>query len=145
MQSIPFRSDEVSEVFQNYPEKIQEKLQSLRYMIYDVAEQIEGVGELEETLKWGQISYLTPITKSGSTIRMDALPDENDGVALYFNCQTTLVETFRTIYGDTLEFEGNRCVKLKGDIPTDAVRHCIELALTYHLNKKRQRKSATTP
>jgi hypothetical protein len=42
----------------------------LRMHILDAASETEGVGELEETLKWGQPSYLTKKPKSGRTIRI---------------------------------------------------------------------------
>jgi hypothetical protein len=50
---------------------------------FDAANASKGVGALQETPKWGQPSYLTPETKSSSTI------------------------------------------------------HCVALALTYHLNKRK--------
>jgi len=40
-------------------------------MIFDVAKKTPGVGKLEEDLRWGQPSYLTLETGSGSTIRID--------------------------------------------------------------------------
>ena len=35
----------------------------LRQLIFETAAATEVVGELEETLKWGEPSYLTPKTK----------------------------------------------------------------------------------
>ena len=61
---------EVASVFNSYPQKIRTKLLILRQLILDTAASIEVVGEIEETLKWGEPSYLTPKTKSGSTIRI---------------------------------------------------------------------------
>lgn len=92
---------------------------------------------LEETLKWGQVSYLTSDSKSGSTIRIDQVKSGPDRVALYFHCQTSLVETFREPYPD-LVYGGNRCILLDADkeLPKEALRHCVALALTYHLNKR---------
>ncbi len=40
----------------------------LRHLVLETASETEGVNKLEETLKWGEPSYLT---KNGSTIRMD--------------------------------------------------------------------------
>lgn len=139
--NLPAMSREVSMVFENYPAITRQQLSTLRETIFSVAAATEGVTPLEETLKWGQISYLTPKTKSGSTIRMDAVRDNNQQVALYFNCQTSLVETFRNLYGEMFEFEGNRCVRfsMNHDLPLEALEHCIVLALTYHQNKKRRK------
>jgi uncharacterized protein DUF1801 len=97
---------------------------------------------LEETLKWGQVSYLTCESKSGSTIRIDQVKSEPDKYALYFHCQTNLVETFRELYPN-LVYGGNRCILLNASqaLPKDALRHCVALALTYHLNKDRDRRN----
>ncbi len=67
-------------------------------MIFDVAASTEGVGAIEETLKWGEPAYLTTASKSGSTIRMDWKGKKPNQFAMYFNCKTTLVETFRTMF-----------------------------------------------
>lgn len=37
---------------------VRKKMMKIRSFIFDVARETEGVGELEETLKWGQPSYL---------------------------------------------------------------------------------------
>ncbi len=135
MHTLPPMDAAVKAVFESYSPAAQARLQALRWIIFDVAAAEEAIGPLEETLKWGQISYLTPITKSGSTLRIDALDD--DRLALYVNCRTTLVDTFRTFYDDTLEFEGHRCVKfsMEDERQIDAIVHCIILTLTYHRHK----------
>lgn len=121
----------VAEKFEKYPEKAKEKLLALRALIIDTAESIEAVGSLEETLKWGEPSY---ISKIGSTIRMDWKERAPDQYAMYFNCNTSLVETFRELYPDDLAYEGNRAIvfKIDSNIPVPIVKHCVTLALTYH-------------
>ena len=111
---------------------------ALRRLIFDTAKATEGVGPLEETLKWGQPSYLTPETKSGSTIRIDQVKPADDRYAVYFHCQTDLVETFRELYPE-LRYGGNRSILLDVEerLPEAALRHCVALALTYHLNKRK--------
>lgn len=128
----------VAAVFSSYPRRLQTKLLALRQLILDTARATDGVGTLEETLKWGQVSYLTSESKSGSTIRIDQVKSEPDKYALYFHCQTNLVETFRELY-PTLVYGGNRCILLDATaaLPKDALRHCVALALTYHLNKRK--------
>ena len=119
---------------------MREKLLELRSLILDTAARTDGVGEIEETLKWGQPSYLTSKTKSGSTIRIDAFEDDGSLCALHFICHTNLVETFRQLYSDKLRFEGNRSIVLdaKEPLPVAELGHCIALALTYHLDKRRK-------
>ena len=62
---------------------------------------------MEETLKWGEPSYLT---KSGSTIRMDWKRKSPHQYALYFNCNTSLVDTFKALYRSFFTFEGKRAI-----------------------------------
>ena len=132
----------VDAVFGAYPKPVKARLLALRRLILDTAKATKGVGALQETLKWGQPSYLTPETKSGSTIRIDQVKPVRGQYAVYFHCQTNLVETFRELYPE-LRYGGNRCILLDADdkVPQAALRHCVALALTYHLGK---RKPATT-
>ncbi len=140
MPTPPLTAD-VQPVFENYPATIREQLLAFRDLIYTVAAETDGVGALEETLKWGQISYLTSITKSGTTIRIDAVNDYPEQVAMYVHCQTTLVDGFRAQYGNStaVEFEGNRCARFNLDDQQalETARDCIAAALTYHQHKKR--------
>jgi hypothetical protein len=106
-------------------------LLTLRRLVFEVAATTDGVGEVVETLKWGQPAYLTQKPKSGTTIRMDAY---GDGYAIFVPCTTSLVATYRELYGDALSCEGNRAVvfSMKDELPVDVVKHCLALALTYH-------------
>jgi len=99
----------VEAVFGAYPKPVKAKLLALRQLIFDTAKLAKGVGALDETLKWGQPSYLTPETKSGSTIRIDQVKPAAGQYAIYFHCQTNLVETFRELYPE-LSFGGNRSI-----------------------------------
>lgn len=132
----------VAAVFRSYPPALRAKLTSLRHLVLKTAAKTEGVGRLEETLKWGQPSFLTPESKSGSTIRIDRVKGSDDKYAIYFHCQTDLVPTFRELYPKTFTYEGNRAIVLDANKKPDekALAHCIALALTYHLRKSRKRK-----
>jgi hypothetical protein len=128
----------VDAVFAGYPRPIKAKLLALRRLIFDTAKATKGVGALEETLKWGQPSYLTPESKSGSTIRIDRVKAEAGRYAVYFHCQTDLVQTFRELY-PKLRYERNRAILLDAGekLPEAELRHCVGLALTYHLRKRK--------
>lgn len=106
-------------------------MMQLRKWILETAEEIMDLEELEETLKWGEPSFLT---KNGSTIRMDWKAKSPDQYALYFSCSTSLVATFRAIYKNKFEFEGNRAImfELNEELPEKEVKHCISMALRYH-------------
>ncbi len=58
-------------VFKSYPPALRTKLLALRRLILDTAAHTEGVGALQETLKWGEPAYVTAHTQSGSTVRID--------------------------------------------------------------------------
>jgi hypothetical protein len=135
-RSRPFTDRNVARVFDAYPETVHAKLMTLRAMILETAARLDGVGPIEETLKWGQPSYLTTQSGTGSTIRIDR--EKSDGrIAMYFHCQTDLVATFRELYPTQMDYGGNRSILFdaKAKIPEKALRHCIGLALTYHARK----------
>ena len=136
--SVPgFDDPAVAAVFEAYPERLRGPLLALRRLIFETAAETEGVGQLVETLKWGQPAYLTERPRTGSTIRIDALKDRPDGYALFVHCQSRLVPSYRERYGDVLSFDGTRAILLSADeSPPEAIlRHCIALALTYHRRK----------
>ncbi len=134
----PFQNNAVKLKFDSYPEDIKQRMLFLRQLIFDAAESTQGVGSLEETLKWSEPSYITSQTKSGSTIRMDWKPSKPDQYAMYFNCKTTLVDSFKEIFGDLFAYEGNRSIIFQKNeiLPVTELSYCITMALTYHLAKK---------
>lgn len=121
----------VKAVFDKYPKQFQKKLLHIRALILETANEIEMVKELEETLKWGEPSYLA---KKGSTIRIDWKPKKPDQYAIYFKCTSKLVTTFKEIYPKEFKYETTRAIyfNLDDKVPEKKLKHCIELALTYH-------------
>lgn len=121
----------VKSVFNQYPDSVKTQLLNLRELVLNTATNIDGLEKLEETLKWGEPSYLT---KHGSTVRMDWKKKNPEQFAIYFKCTSRLVETFKTLYKDKFEFEGKRAIvfQLHETIPKTELKHCISLALTYH-------------
>jgi hypothetical protein len=100
----------VARVFNRYPKKMKQKLMKLRELIFDVAVKTKSVGKLEETLKWGEPAYLTSESKSGSLIRIDVKKSDPSKYAMYFHCQTNLVDSFRTLFPDLFSYEKNRAI-----------------------------------
>lgn len=141
-----FTDPQVDAVFRAYPKDLRARLLFLRRLIFDTASATEGVGELEETLKWGQPSYRTTESKSGSTIRIDRVKSDPKLYAMYFHCQTDLVATFRELYPSELNYGGNRSIIFNADdaVAEAALRHCVSLALTYHRRGGRNRLSTAT-
>ena len=48
------KSSKVDQIFANYPDAVRGKMQFLRELVIETAEETEGISELEETLKWGE-------------------------------------------------------------------------------------------
>ena len=128
-----FADPNVEQVFATIPESERGGLLILRQLIFDVAAHTEGVGEIQETLKWGQPAYLTPQTKSGSTIRLGI--SKQGGFAIYTHCQTTIMSEFQNIFPTEFEYEGNRAIHFQSaqNLPLDSLKLLISRALTYHL------------
>lgn len=119
----------LEEKFDSYPPGARSQLLKIRSLIFEVAAE-EGVGEITETLKWGEPSYSS---KQGSPIRIAWKAKRPDRVCIYFNCKTVLVETFRELHADTFEFSGNREItfSLTNAMPVTALKQCISQALRY--------------
>lgn len=132
MNSIEIKQHpKVKSKFESYPIEVRAKINALRDLILEAAAEIEHIKEVEETLKWGEPSY---IVKKGSTIRMDWKSKNPNQYAMYFNCNTSLVATFKAIFGDLFKYEKNRAIlfDLQGAIPKKELKECIAMALNYH-------------
>ncbi|PHN06071.1 DUF1801 domain-containing protein [Flavilitoribacter nigricans] len=124
-------SPEVEAVFERYPAAVREKMLQLRRLILETAREVELVTKLEETLKWGEPSYLT---RHGSTIRIDWKEKNPEQYAVYFKCTSKLVPTFKAVYPDRFRYEGTRAIVfgLEEEIPEAELKNCISAGLTYH-------------
>lgn len=95
-------------------------------MILSVAEEINQ--KVAVSIKWGQLSFASPL---GTPIRIDRFDDER--IALFVHCQTTLVEQWREMFGDTLNFSKTRAIILNTNepLPLNELKMCVQMALTY--------------
>ncbi len=127
----PITDPAVRAVFEAYPPPIRKKLLRLRRLICETAAAHGLLEGLQESLKWGEPSYLA---KGGSAVRIDWKPKTPDRYAMYFQCQTSLVPTFREIHGEAFDFEGKRAIVFRRAqrVPVRPLKHCISLALRYH-------------
>lgn len=135
MKTIQLQSDpEVKTVFNRYPDTVQKQMERLRALVLEVAAEVDEITSLEETLKWGEPSYLA---KKGSTLRMDWKSKAPNQYALYFKCTSQLVPSFRAVFKDLFTFEKNRAIvfQLDDKLPEAELKQCIEAALTYHSRK----------
>lgn len=122
---------DVEEVFDKYPAKAREKIRGLRRLIIEAAGEVDGIPDIEETLRWGEPSY---VVKKGSTIRIDWKEKAPDQYAMYFKCTSRLVPTFKMVFGDRFRYEGTRAIvfQMNDELPEAELKKCITAALTYH-------------
>ncbi len=130
----PAMPEAVAAAFATYPDTVRQRLLDIRALIFRTAPTLDGVGPLEETLKWGEPAYLTTASKSGTTIRLGWPKSSPQHCAVYVNCQTSLIEQFRTQFSDVFTFEGNRALWLdpEAPLPETPLSLCLAAALTYH-------------
>lgn len=133
---------QTDEIYGQYAPPVRQRLLQLRRLILETARQNAAVGELEETLKWGQPSFLTVKPKTGTTVRIDKDGSDASDVALFVNCQTSLVSEWRVLYPH-LRYGGNRSVHFRADEPLPEAEICqmVSMALRYHLVKSRRKPS----
>lgn len=125
----------VKGVFASYPKHVRPRMEALRKLIIDSAEELPEIKELEETLKWGEPSY---ITKHGSTLRIDWKGKSPGTYQMYFKCTSKLVPTFKEVFGDLFRYENTRAIifDLDDTIPETELKKCIKAGLMYHKVKQ---------
>ncbi len=140
MLSTPFDNAQVSSKFDLLPSALRQPLLALRQTILDVAAQLPATGGLVETLRWDEPAYHPVKACVGTTIRINAHRRSESRYALYVPCQTSLVGMFGQHYPSNFTFEGNRALifEVGGQIQLEPLRHCLAMALTYHLSKTRK-------
>lgn len=116
----------IEDYYPTYTNNEKEKLQEMSDLVEQVAEKLSLVIKAER--KWGQLSFSSKI---GTPIRMARFDD--DYVALFVHCQTTLVEQWREMFTDSLKFSKTRAILLntKDELPIDDLEICIQMALSY--------------
>ncbi len=135
MNNITFNNLDVADKFINYPDFIKDKLIYLRELILNVAIENKEIGQIEESLKWGEPSYNN--NKTGSAIRIDWKKSCPNNYMMYFNCKTSLIKDFSLIYPKIFNYSGNRAIIFnKNDlVPEKELKKCIYLSLTYKIRK----------
>lgn len=132
MGGLKLKTDpRVDTIFANYPDFVRDQMQYLRELIIETAEEMDDVAALEETLKWGEPSF---VTKNGSTLRMDWKEKTPYQYAMYFQCTSRLVDTFKLVFDHKFRFEGKRAIvfQLNEKIPEPELKECIKASLHYH-------------
>ncbi len=127
MPAVPELKGNIAHAFDAFPAAPRRKLLQVRTHIYTTAAKNSEIGTVSETLKWGQPSYVPDKPRVGTAVRLGWSEKTPDAINLFVHCQTTLVDTYRTLVGDELRFEGNRAivVPLKAALPKKALQLCI--------------------
>jgi len=127
-------NQEIKKKLESYPCDAREKLKEIRELIFSAAEE-EGLGEIIEQLKWGELSYSS---KLGSPIRIDWKPKYPDQISVFVNCKTLLIATYKEVYGSAFQYVGNRelTLPLSKPTPLPELKGCISMALKYNKLKK---------
>jgi len=117
--------------YTSYPDHIKEKIFELRSLIIKSAEELGHISQLEETLKWGEPSFLC---KGSSTLRMDWKSKNPQYIALYFKCTSKLIPSFKKVFGNKFIYEKDRAIylPLEDDFNSESLKTCIKSALQYH-------------
>ena len=113
-----------------------ERLRFIRSLVLAAGEAADA-GGIEETLKWGQPSYLPRKKRVGTTVRLGLLSSNPNHCALFVHCQTTLLDQYRDRFPDEFTYLDNRAVliPIEGKFPEIALQHMASMAFTYHRNK----------
>lgn len=129
---MTFATPQVAKKFAAFPDEVREALLDLRSLILEVAAEDERIGMIEESLKWGQPAYRPKRGRIGTTLRLDAKGE--DRCALYYHCQSNLGDQYQALYGDKLVLDRRSITIPLAELPDrDVIRHCVSMALTYHL------------
>ncbi len=132
MNHTPFKNHLVKAAYDAFEDDKRSLLLELREQIFSVAAEAQGVGSIEETLKWGEPAYLTVRPKSGTTIRLGV--SKTGKPAIFTHCQTSVVSEFQALFPEEFTYDGNRAVYVDRltAAETDKLRLLIKRALTYH-------------
>ncbi|APG48902.1 DUF1801 domain-containing protein [Phaeobacter porticola] len=141
----PFASAEIATVFDRVPPDAREGLLRLRRLIFEVAAQDPEVGEVTETLKWGQPSYTAAKAGLGTPLRLGC--SKRARFALLVHCQSRVIDNFANRYPAWDKFDGTRAVLFDTPEEVEPLRHgwLIRHALTYHRDKTNLKPNRVEP
>lgn len=131
--TMQFHDLNLQAVFQAYPPESKQGLLALRDLIFAEAANLPQIGPVQEVLRWGQPSYITPKRKAASTLRIGVHKSAN--FAIFAHCQSRIIADFSDRFPGWDRLDGNRAVLFNAASDIDPLRHgtLIRDALTYHL------------
>ncbi|WP_316013891.1 DUF1801 domain-containing protein [Roseobacter sp. HKCCA0434] len=108
---------------------VQDTVERLRALIYEVAAANPEIGPLREGVAWGQPSFRQPTKGIGTAVRIG---EAKGAVWLLVHCQTSLIAEHRARWGDELTYDGNRGLRVD-DVDDPRVAQFVHSVLTYRL------------
>ena len=132
--AVVHEDEAVQQTIAAYPTAAQRRLRQVTRLMAREASRL-GVERINATLKWGEPSYSTT---GGSPLRLAWSAKATRRLGMYCHCSTRLIETFRELFGDRFEFDGQRALylPLTGRLPSAELSQCLRMALRYHTLKK---------
>ncbi|MFY0594974.1 MAG: DUF1801 domain-containing protein [Cognatishimia sp.] len=130
---MSFTDPAIAATFDRTPEPARTGLLRLRDLIFDVAQGLPDIGRVEEVLRWGQPSYITPDKKAATPLRLGT--HKSASFAIFAHCQSNVIANYATRFPGWDRLDGNRAVLFDrpDQIEPFRLRSLIEDALTYHL------------
>lgn len=124
-------------IFLGYAEPLRSTLLEIREMIFTQAVLFNI--PITETIHWWQPSYIPVAKNTGKTIRIDKFGDTQ--VALFFNCNTTIVQDIKNRFADQVQCSKNRAIVLDAGqvLPSEILQYAIQSGLSYFKQKKNGR------
>ena len=98
----------------------------------------DDIGPLDETLKWGQLSWRPIKPKTGSTLRVNWSTTSPTELAVFVDCKTDLAARMQTLYPNLPSNDGRRriALDLNAPFPETALAHLAEMTFRYHLTRR---------
>ncbi len=127
----PSPAPEIVAALDQIPPAQRRAMLTLRQMIFEEAGADPRFGPIDESLKWGQPSYVPARPRIGTAIRLGT---QGNRVALFTHCQTSVMADVRPLFGPEAQFDGTRGVGFAPeDLPEMPIRGLIRAALGYYL------------
>lgn len=132
---LPNPPQEIQSVISRWPASAQLRFHDIRQIVFEVAAEHPKVGPLTEALKWGEPSFLTLETGSGTTLRVCWKDKSPVDIGLFVICRTDLLDQIRSLYPGAFRYEGTRAayLSLSSPVPRDAIAYLAMRAQTHHL------------
>ena len=134
----PLPSVDIQAAFEVPDPVARQGLLTLRRLVFETAADLPQVGVITETLRWGQPSYITEQTKSGTPIRLGV--PKAGGFALYVHCQSRVIPEFLEKYPAWDRVDGTRAVLFQTPSEIEPLRHgwLIERAFPSKLTRRQR-------